>query len=197
MILEGAKETLTNRIVFGYTLVLSLILGAFIGYLSSVEQVFHDIYHAGDRFPLYFAMMALSLGFASFLNGKLVLRYGTRNLGKKAMKLMIFLSFLFLPIGYIYDGTPSLWLSMIYFMATFFSVGMLFGNLNAMAMEPLGHIAGIGAAIIGSVSTLLSVPIGVFIGQMYNGTLYPLILGFLFVGILSLALMGFVEKFRV
>jgi DHA1 family bicyclomycin/chloramphenicol resistance-like MFS transporter len=142
-------------------------------------------------------MMALSLGFASFLNGKLVLRYGTRNLGKKAMKLMIFLSFLFLPISYIYDGTPSLWLSMIYFMAIFFSIGMLFGNLNAMAMEPLGHIAGIGAAIIGSVSTLLSIPIGVFIGQMYNGTLYPLVLGFLFVGIFSFILMGFVEKFRV
>lgn len=196
VILSGIKETLSNKVVFGYTLVLSMILGAFIGYLSSIEQVFRDIYNVGEKFPLYFAMMALSLGFASFFNGKLVLRYGTRNLAKKAMLLKIILALCFLPISYFYDGAPLLWMALLYFMGTFFSVGMLFGNLNAMAMEPLGHIAGIGAAMIGSVSTLLSVPIGVLIGRMYDGTVLPLVWGFLCVGIFSLILSNSIEKFR-
>lgn len=66
---------------------------------------------------------------------------------------------------------------MIYLMLTFFCVGVLFGNQNSLAMEPLGHMAGIGAAIVGSLSTLISMPLGTIIGQSYNGTILPLIIG--------------------
>ena len=70
-----------------------------------------------------------------------------------------------------------MWLFMTYIMLVFFSVGILFGNQNSLAMEPLGHMAGIGAAIVGSLSTLISMPLGTIIGQSYNGTLIPLIVG--------------------
>jgi DHA1 family bicyclomycin/chloramphenicol resistance-like MFS transporter len=69
-----------------------------------------------------------------------------------------------------------------YIMMTFFGVGVLFGNQNSLAMEPLGHLAGIGAAIVGSLSTLMSVPLGTAIGQSYNGTVFPLVIG---IGVLS------------
>ena len=65
-----------------------------------------------------------------------------------------------------------------YLMVAFFCFGILFGNLNAIAMEPLGHMAGVGSAVVGSLSTLLSVPIGILIGQCYNETVLPLIGGF-------------------
>lgn len=196
VIISGAKETLSNKLVLGYTFILSAILGSFIGFLSSVQQVFEQTYAVGSKFSLYFAIMALSLGFASFLNGKLVIKYGAKTLAKRAMVLKIILASLCLPITYLYSGIPPFWVALIYFMATFFSVGMLFGNLNAMAMQPLGHIAGIGSAIVGSVSTLLSLPIGVFIGQMYDGTIFPLVIGFLSVGIFSLLSMLFLKRFQ-
>jgi DHA1 family bicyclomycin/chloramphenicol resistance-like MFS transporter len=66
---------------------------------------------------------------------------------------------------------------MTYLLLTFFCVGVLFGNQNSLAMEPLGHMAGIGAAVVGSLSTLISMPLGTIIGQSYNGTIIPLILG--------------------
>jgi DHA1 family bicyclomycin/chloramphenicol resistance-like MFS transporter len=66
---------------------------------------------------------------------------------------------------------------MTYIMGTFFCIGILFGNQNALAMEPLGHLAGIGAAVVGSLSTLISMPLGTVVGQSYNGTVVPLIAG--------------------
>jgi DHA1 family bicyclomycin/chloramphenicol resistance-like MFS transporter len=78
---------------------------------------------------------------------------------------------------------------MLYLAIVFFSVGMLFGNLNALAMEPLGHVAGTGAAVVGSLSTFISLPIGTLIGQSYNGTVLPLVAGF---AVLSAAASGVV-----
>ena len=67
---------------------------------------------------------------------------------------------------------------MAYLIASFFGIGLLFGNLNAMAMQPLGHIAGTGAAIVGATSMLISLVLGTWIGQSYNGTVLPLVIGF-------------------
>lgn len=57
-------------------------------------------------------------------------------------------------------------------------MGILFGNLNALAMQPLGDMAGLGAAIIGSLSSLFSVPIALFVDSFLDGNLYPIGIGF-------------------
>jgi DHA1 family bicyclomycin/chloramphenicol resistance-like MFS transporter len=75
---------------------------------------------------------------------------------------------------------------MAYFMMVFFCIGVLFGNLNSLAMEPLGHVAGVGAAVIGSLSTLITVLLGTMIGQSYNGTVLPLITGLGILAVLSI-----------
>jgi DHA1 family bicyclomycin/chloramphenicol resistance-like MFS transporter len=85
---------------------------------------------------------------------------------------------------------------MAYLMPSFFCIGILFGNMNALAMEPLGHIAGVGAAVVGSLSTLLATPLGAGIGQAYNGTVTPLALGFAAFGLGALALMRWAEGRR-
>jgi DHA1 family bicyclomycin/chloramphenicol resistance-like MFS transporter len=66
---------------------------------------------------------------------------------------------------------------MAYLMSTFFCIGILFGNQNALAMDPLGYLAGIGAAVVGSLTTLIQMPLGTIIGQNYNGTIFPLFIG--------------------
>jgi DHA1 family bicyclomycin/chloramphenicol resistance-like MFS transporter len=83
---------------------------------------------------------------------------------------------------------------MSYAAILFFSFGLMFGNLNAIAMEPMGHIAGIASAVIGSVSTLISMIIGAGIGQLYNDTLIPVVAGFLIMNIVSLGVMMFAER---
>jgi DHA1 family bicyclomycin/chloramphenicol resistance-like MFS transporter len=186
-------EICHNRIALGYTIAIGFIFGAFIGYLNSAQQVFQEQYGLGKLFPLYFAVLALSIGSASYLNSRLVMRYGMRALTSWSLKILSGLSIGFFTIAYVLGGNPSLWALMTYFMVSFFCIGILFGNLNALAMEPLGHIAGAGAAVVGSLSTFISVLLGILIGQSYNGTILPLVGGFALLSAASMAAMRWAE----
>ena len=97
-------------------------------------------------------------------------------------------------IAALFEGLPPLWFMMSYLMLTFFSVGILFGNQNSLAMEPLGHLAGIGSAVVGSLSTLISMPLGTIIGQNYNGTVLPLIAGLAILSLMSIFVVRWAEK---
>jgi DHA1 family bicyclomycin/chloramphenicol resistance-like MFS transporter len=155
--------------------------------LNSAQQLFQEHYALGEKFPLYFALIALSIGLATFLNARLVIRMGMRFLVRRSLIVIFGLSTLHLGIAIITSGHLPLWLVMAYLMTTFFCMGILFGNQNALAMEPLGHLAGIGAAIVGSLSTLISIPLGTLIGRSYNGTAIPLIIGITVLSGLSLS----------
>ncbi len=177
-VLMAVREICVNRIALGYTITTGLIFGAFLGYLNSAQQVFQDQYALGMQFPLYFAVLALFVGGASYLNARLVVHHGMRSITSWALRVLSGLSVIFLIIVYLLGGNPPLWALMVYFMFSFFCVGLLFGNLNALAMEPLGHIAGVGAAVVGSLSMFISLPLGILIGQNYSGTILPLVGGF-------------------
>lgn len=184
-LLQATKEVLTNKAAMGYTLGSGLIFGAFMGYLSSSPQILKGQYGLGEQFPFYFGALALALGAASFLNAKLVMKYGMRLLSMIAIRIFTALALIFLVVAYSYQGNPPLFLLMTYLLLSFFTVGLLFGNLNALAMEPLGHIAGIGASIVASASSLFAIPLGTLIGQSYNGTIIPMTLGFGILGFLT------------
>jgi len=192
-IVMAIREIVSIRLAIGYTVAAGLISGAFLGYLNSAQQIFQEQYALGDRFPLYFAVIALSLGLASLLNSRLVMRLGMRALARWALFAALGLSIAALGISLLTAGQPPLWFLMAYLMTAFFCVGILFGNMNALAMEPLGRIAGIGAAVVGSLSTLISVPIGIVIGQSYNGTIVPLVTGMVILVGLSIVIVRWIE----
>jgi DHA1 family bicyclomycin/chloramphenicol resistance-like MFS transporter len=192
-IARGAREVFTNRLAFGYTVAAGLVYGAFIGYLSSVQQILQEEYALGPRFPVYFATLAIALGGASLCNARLVGRHGMRTLAGWALRLVCAVSVLFLVIAASQSGQPPLWTLMSYLLASFFGIGLLFGNLNALAMQPLGHIAGIGAAVVGGSSTLISLALGTVIGQSYDNTVLPLVAGFAVLSGLSMAVIRFAE----
>jgi DHA1 family bicyclomycin/chloramphenicol resistance-like MFS transporter len=184
-ILMGVVEICTNRIALGYTLAAGFIFGAFLGYLNSAQQVFQEVYDLGRQFPLYMGVLALFFGGASYCNSRIVMRFGMRTLSRWALMLLIVISVFYLTVVYLVDGHSSLWILVVFFALAFFCLGILFGNLNAIAMEPLGHIAGVGAAVVGSISTLVSVPFAIVIGRGYDGTTLPLVSGFAILSILA------------
>lgn len=195
-ILDTTLEIIKMRSAMGYTVSIGLISGAFLGYLNSAQQIFQEQYALGERFPLYFALISLSIGVASFLNAHLVLRFGMRFLVMWSLIIILGLSTVILGIAISTSGQLPLWLLTIYLMSTFFSVGILFGNQNSLAMKPLGHLAGIGAAVVGSLSTLISMPLGTLIGQSYNGTVVPLILGIAVLSGSSISVVRWAKKER-
>jgi DHA1 family bicyclomycin/chloramphenicol resistance-like MFS transporter len=154
-----------------------LISGAFLGYLNSSQQIFQELYALGERFPIYFGVISFSIGLASLLNTRLVMRFGMRFLVRWSLTMILVLAIAGFVLTVLTSGKPPLWLLMVYIMSTFFCIGILFGNQNSLAMQPLGHLAGIGSAVVGSLATLISMPIGTVIGQNYNGTIFPLVIG--------------------
>lgn len=192
-IVRGGLVVARSRVALGYTVTAGLCFGGLVGYLTSAQQIFQELYAVGDSFPAYFAVLALAIGTASALNSKLVVRLGMRRLSYGAVLGIAGPSSAFFLFAFAHDGKPALAAFMALLIVTFFCIGILFGNLNAMAMEPLGHVAGIGAAVVGAGSTVVSMSLGTLIGQLYNGTVLPLVGGFAALGTLSLLLMRFIE----
>lgn len=188
-IISAIHEVLGIRQSLAYTVVSGLVFGSFLGYLNSSQQILQIQYKLGEQFPLYFGMLAVAFGAATLINSKLVMLFNMHALVRYAMQALAALSAIFLAVTILHNGHPPLWSLTLYLMPLFFTIGILFGNLNALAMEPLGHIAGIGAATIGSLSTFTALAIGTVIGQSYNGTVLPLITGFLVLSVLSLGVM--------
>ena len=192
-ILNMTQEIMRNRLSLGYTVTAGLISGAFIGYLNSAQQIFQEQYALGSLFSIYFGVIASSIGLASLLNARLVMRFGMRFLVRTSLIVIVVLSMATLGIALFFAGQPPLWIFMTYLMLSFFCVGILFGNLNSLAMEPLGHAAGIGAAVVGALSTLISVLLGTVIGQSYNETILPLVVGLAVLAALSVGVVRWAE----
>jgi len=195
-IMLGVRETCSHRVALGYTLGAGLVFGAFLGYINSSAQIFLSAYGVGRLFPLYFGGLALAIGGATYLNARLVMRYGMRRLASLAVSVIGGSSALFFAIAYAAGGHPPLWTLIVALAIVFFCFGMVFGNFNALAMEPLGHIAGVGAAVVGTITSIMSLVLGTLIGQAYDGTVLPLIGGFAVLGLGSLAAMRWAERGR-
>ncbi len=183
----GFREVFANRTTAYYMIAMGLIFGGFIGYLNTARQIFQDLFQTGPYFSLYFGGLALIFGGASMYNSRVVMALGMRPLCRYAGTAIIVSSVLFL----IYCGMfgSHLWPFVGYAAVLYFSMGLMFGNLNSIAMEPMGHIAGIASAVIGSTSSVISLTLSTLIGQMYDGTLIPLTCGFLVLGASSLVMM--------
>ena len=145
---------------------------------------------------MLFRSLAFSIGLASYFNGKMVMRFGMRKLCRFALKGVNIFALIYVGLLYAYDGLPPIALTVSVMFIGFFFVGILFGNLNAMAMQPLGDMAGLGAAIIGSFSSLFSVPIALFVDSFLSGTLMPIGLGFLVFFGLAYVSVRYAEKVR-
>lgn len=185
--LEGFRDVLSNRTTTTYMVAMGLCFGSFIGYLGASQQIFQDQFGVGEDFALYFGGLALVLGVASLANSKFVGTYGMRFICTRAMGAIVVASGVFYALHFVLPIT--LWWFVGYAAVLFFAFGLMFGNLNAIAMEPMGHIAGMASAIMGATSSVISLGLGTFIGQMYDGTLKPITLGFLALGSVTVLLM--------
>ena len=171
-------EILRIRPALGYTLARAFAFAPFLAYITSAQQIFQAGYRTGALFPLWFAVAAIAVGFSLLANGRLVMRYGMRRLAKGAAAAIALVSVPAWGLAFAAGGLPPFWVFMVYLVIVFSCVGLLFGNLGALAMEPLGHVAGTGAAVIASVSIFIALPLGTLVGQSFDGTMVAQIAAF-------------------
>ncbi len=193
--IDGVKEFIKYRETVAFTLTSGLVTGAFLVYLSSAQHIFEDQYALKEMFPYIFAGLAVSIGLSTFLNGTLVMRFGMRKLSLMATIVFCVIAIVY-SITFLNSPNPSIYVLVGVLSIQFFCLGFMWGNFRSIAMEPIGHIAGIGAAINGFVSTLLSIPIATFIGEFVKDTVWPLFAGLAICGLCALTIFLLVNKPR-
>jgi len=185
MFIDGLKEFLKFKDAIAFTFISGFITGSFMVYLSTSQQIFEKQYDLAEMFPYIFASLAISVGLATYLNSRFVVKYGMMRIAYIANIAYVIISVSYIVIFWS-GANPSIGVLVGFFALQFFAIGFLFGNLRALAMQPLGHIAGIGAAINGFVSTVMAVPIANYIGSFVIDSVLPLFIGFSIFGVLSL-----------
>ncbi len=193
-LVAGSKETLLCRKAMLFTIASGITSGAFVSYLALSQQIFQTQLGVGDKFSYYFGFLALFIGTSSFINSKIVLRFGLLKPSVTAILALLGISGSFLIYFLLFGFPENIFSVMAFLCLAFLFIGILFGNLSTIAIEPLGHIAGIANSVISSIQTLTSVIIGTFIGHFYAGSIIPLVLGFF---ITSLVALGLIILFHV
>ena len=192
LLIAGLKEFIKHKNAVIFTFFSGCITGSFMVYLSASQLIFEQQYNLKDEFPFIFAGIALFIGIATFLNGTFVVRLGMFKLVSIFTIIFTLIPFVYI---FLYSGetNPSIYVLVTFFGLQFFAIAFLFGNTRALAMEPIGHIAGIGAAINGFVSTIMAVPIATLIGSFINTTALPLFIGFFVCGVIALLLIQYLN----
>ncbi|MBC7667796.1 MAG: multidrug effflux MFS transporter [Gemmatimonadaceae bacterium] len=194
-VLAAFKECLTNRVAVGYTLASTLVLGGLFGFLNSAQQVFVEVLGAGKLFTLIFAAIAGGIAVSSLVNSQIVGRFGMRMVSH--VSLLGYIAFAVVHALVALSGHETLWTFSLLQAGMMFCFGMVMSNFGAIAMEPLGHLAGTAASVQGFITTIGGALFGFYIGQLFDGTTVPLTLGFAGFGIAGLIAVLITEKGRM
>lgn len=195
-LIASAREVLGHRQVQLVTVIMTLGFGQMFALLSSAQQLFAETYGKGDQFPLWFAGMALLAGTGTVLNARYVVRLGMRRIVKSAYAMQVVVSgtMLVLIWGDLLPEPLRFPAFFFWAVSVFFMAGVTFGNLNAMALQHMGHVAGMAASVVAAVSTIGAVLIAAPVGQLYDGTALPMVLATLACSGLALLLMRRVDE---
>ena len=180
----AVKETLTNRASFGNTLAMTLTFGALLGFINSIQQVIFDVFREPELIGIAFACIAGPMVLSSWLNSRLVMRFGSRRLLLSALAAFTAVALLHLVLAL--GVGETIWSFVALQALTMACFGLVGANAGALAMEPLGHVAGTASALQGLLSTVGAALIGLVIGQLFDGSTVPLIAGFVLCGALAL-----------
>lgn len=196
-VLEAFRFVITNRISAAYALGTALMFGGIFAFLNSAQQVYQETYDLGAAFPLYFSSSGIFMAAVSFLNARVVERLGMRRLSHSALLVFAGSTGLLYLMAFANGGHVPFWVFYVMSTIALCQFGFIGTNFNALAMEPLGHVAGTASAVLGSLQTVLGGMIGAVVGYAYDGTILPLSLGLFVLALVNIANVTAVERGRL
>jgi DHA1 family bicyclomycin/chloramphenicol resistance-like MFS transporter len=191
-LLGALREICTNRITAGYALASTLTLISLFAYIVSVQQVYGELYGLGSLFPLAFGGSAIGVAIAALISARIVRLFGMRFVAHGAMAIYTASGLVLTLLAL--SGNPSFWTTFVLLSICMMAFGVLQGNVNAIALEPLGHIAGTASSLFGVVTTTIGTIVGGLVGQAYDGTVLPLALAFGLGGLLAMLAVAWTER---
>lgn len=193
--LSAYGQVLKTPVTFGYMVASGIVFGALFAFIGSSEQIFVDVFSKTDTFSYWFAGVAGMMAVANFTNSRLVERLGMRFISHTALIMFTILSAIQALSSYFLGENFVRFYPL--FIVTFACFGLMGSNFSALAMEPLGKIAGTASAAYGFATSTVSSLIGMAIGYFYNDTTIPLTLGYIALGLASLLVILITERGRL
>lgn len=184
--LEAVATVLRSRVSIGYVAANGFMFACLMSYILSSQQIFVDIYALGAWFPLAFGAIAIAMALAGFANSRIVVRLGMRHVSHRALLAFGTVAIVLVAVTAIYGGRPPFWFLWCALWLQFFFFGLIVSNFNALAIEPLGRVAGTASSVMGSYTTLVGAGLGTLVGQMFDMTLLPITIGFVVFAALAL-----------
>ena len=161
-------------------------MGALFAFIGSIQQIVFDVFGRPELIALVFAIIAGPMALSSYANSRLVMRHGSRRILLIALIAFTFAGAVHLASAALFGET--IWSFVVMQAATMALFGLIGANAGALAMEPLGHIAGTASSLQGVITTVGGALIGLAVGQQFDGTTTPFLVGFTLCGAAALAL---------
>ena len=196
-VLQAAKLVVSNRQTVTYMLAMTALYGAFSSYLASSEIIFGETFGIPGAFPVIFGGLAMVMGGAMLANARIVGRIGTRRLAHGVLFGYVGIAAALVVVALAYGGRPPLAVFLVGMAAMLSSHALLIPNFNTMAMAPMAAVAGTASSVIGAVQIAVGALLGAVLDRAFDGTVRPLVFGFLAYGLASLALVVWGERGRL
>ena len=193
--LRSYWQVIRTREALGYTIASGFLFGALMSYISSSEQLFHNVYPTGEQFPLWFAGAAIAMTASNLINSRIVEKQGMRKISHAALIAFVIVSAVHASFALAGPVAFPIFYSLL--LAAFFCIGFQGPNYNAIAMERLGAFAGSGAALIGFASSFVSASIGGLVARQFDCTITPIFVGHFILGGLALLVIFITERGRL
>ena len=166
--LRGFAEVFSSKTSRTYTIAAGLIFGILVSFLNIAQPLFQEFLMVGKSFALYFGLGALPVGIGAIINARIVTIINPQKIVLISLYLTAIWAIFFYSL-IVFNLKINVVNVMIFLIPVFFLFGLLFGNMNALALTPMGHIAGTASAVIGTTSIVIAIPIGSIIAHHYRG----------------------------
>lgn len=194
-IIDGFRRVFTHRTSFGYMCASGIIFGSLFAFIAASEQVFDDVFGRSNLFWAYFAGIAGGLAIMNYLNSRIVERLGMRRISHTMV--IIFILSAAVNLAYMTFIGQNFWVFYSLFIISFACFGMMGANFASLALEPMGDIAGTANAVYGFFTSTGASLIGLFIAQQFDGTVIPILAGFVGLGLAALSIILITERGRL
>ena len=172
-LISNAGAFFSNRRSLGCTLVNSFVFAGLFAFLSGSPFVLIDVYGVPvGRFGFYFALSACGLIVGAFINGRLAHRFAGERVMRGGFALLLGAGAVGVAVAGWHLGGPAV--LMLPIMTYVMALALIQPNATALAMEPLPHMAGLAASLMGAIQMGSGSLSGLAVAALYNHTPLPM-----------------------
>lgn len=187
-LVSSVKKVLGNAVFLRYTGITTVLFAALSSYVASSEHIVGSIYGKPEMFAWIFAGMGLVMSGSSLMNSRITVKYGAKRTIRWLLLAYTCVGAILLLLTFVYGDPPGMPLffgAVVLMMAINLAVEP---NSSALALEPMGEMAGIASSVYGTSFFFIGATLGSVISHLMSDGVFPLVVSFFVIGLLTVVL---------